>query len=65
MARPAHLLGRLLALGGGRPYAMKTRCGGVLMTTQPDVALKLVGDLQAPGRDVDCVVAVCPLCGSI
>lgn len=45
------------------PYVMKTRCcGGVLMTTQRDIALKLVGDLLAPVRDVDCVVTVCPLC---
>jgi heterodisulfide reductase subunit B len=32
------------------------------MTTQRDIALKLVGDLLAPVRDVDCVVTVCPLC---
>ena len=45
------------------PYVMKTRCcGGVLMTTQRDIALKLVGDLLTPVRDVDCVVTVCPLC---
>jgi len=54
----------LTALGASVvPYAMKTRCcGGVLMTTQPDIALKLVGDLLGPIRDVDCVVTVCPLC---
>jgi heterodisulfide reductase subunit B len=45
------------------PYIMKTHCcGGVLMTTQRSIALKLVGDLLAPVRDVDCVVTVCPLC---
>jgi heterodisulfide reductase subunit B len=45
------------------PYIMKTRCcGGVLMTTQKDIALKLVGDILRPIRDVDCVVTVCPLC---
>ena len=45
------------------PYVMKTRCcGGVLMTTQKNVALKLVGDILDPIRDVDCVVTVCPLC---
>jgi heterodisulfide reductase subunit B2 len=45
------------------PYAMKTRCcGGVLMTTRKDIGVKLVGDLLAPVRDVDCVVTVCPLC---
>jgi heterodisulfide reductase subunit B len=54
----------LIALGASVvPYAMKTRCcGGVLMTTQPEIALKLVGDLLAPVRDLDCVVTVCPLC---
>jgi heterodisulfide reductase subunit B len=45
------------------PYVMKTRCcGGVLMTTQREIALKLVGDVLSPIRDVDCVVTVCPLC---
>jgi len=45
------------------PYAMKTRCcGGVLMTTRKEIGVKLVGDLLAPIRDVDCVVTVCPLC---
>ena len=56
---------RLLTALGARvvPYVMKTRCcGGVLMTTQKNVALKLVGDILEPIRDVDCVVTVCPLC---
>jgi heterodisulfide reductase subunit B len=45
------------------PYVMKTRCcGGVLMTTQKNIALKLVGDILRPIQDVDCVVTVCPLC---
>jgi len=45
------------------PYVMKTRCcGGVLMTTQKNIGLKLVGDILSPIRDVDCVVTVCPLC---
>lgn len=54
----------LTALGAAVvPYAMKTRCcGGVLMTTRKDIGVKLVGDLLAPVRDVDCVVTVCPLC---
>jgi heterodisulfide reductase subunit B2 len=54
----------LTALGAAVvPYAMKTRCcGGVLMTTRKDIAVKLVADLLAPVRDVDCVVTVCPLC---
>jgi heterodisulfide reductase subunit B len=54
----------LTALGASVvPYVMKTRCcGGVLMTTQKNIALKLVGDILDPIRDVDCVVTVCPLC---
>jgi heterodisulfide reductase subunit B len=54
----------LTALGASVvPYVMKTRCcGGVLMTTQKNIALKLVGDVLDPIRDVDCVVTVCPLC---
>jgi len=54
----------LTALGANVvPYVMKTRCcGGVLMTTQKSIGLKLVGDLLRPVRDVDCVVTVCPLC---
>jgi heterodisulfide reductase subunit B len=45
------------------PYPMKTRCcGGVLMTTQRPIALKLVADLLEPVRDADCIVTVCPLC---
>jgi heterodisulfide reductase subunit B len=56
---------RLLAALGAEvvPYVMKTRCcGGVLMTTQKNIGLKLVGDILNPIRDVDCVVTVCPLC---
>jgi heterodisulfide reductase subunit B len=56
---------RLLSTLGANvvPYIMKTRCcGGVLMTTQKSVGLKLVGDILSPIRDVDCVVTVCPLC---
>lgn len=54
----------LTALGASvLPYPMKTRCcGGVLMTTQRPIALKLVADLLEPVRDADCIVTVCPLC---
>ncbi len=54
----------LTALGASVvPYVMKTRCcGGVLMMTRKDIGLKLVGDLLAPVRNVDCIVTVCPLC---
>ena len=45
------------------PYLMKTRCcGGALMTTKKNVALKLVGDILLPAKEADCVVTVCPLC---
>lgn len=54
----------LTALGASVvPYMMKTRCcGGVLMMTRQDIGRKLVGDLLAPIKDVDCIVTVCPLC---
>lgn len=45
------------------PYTMKTRCcGGVLMTTNKPVAVKLVADLLRPATEADCIVTVCPLC---
>lgn len=54
----------LMALGAQvLPYIMKTRCcGGVLMTTNKPIAIKLVGDLLLPAQDADCIVTVCPLC---
>ena len=54
----------MTALGASAvPYPMKTRCcGGVLMTTQRPIALKLVADLLEPVLDADCIVTVCPLC---
>ncbi|MCD6553650.1 MAG: CoB--CoM heterodisulfide reductase iron-sulfur subunit B family protein [Anaerolineae bacterium] len=45
------------------PYAMKVKCcGGVLMTTKKDVALRLVGGLLQAAKGADCIVTVCPLC---
>lgn len=45
------------------PYPLKTACcGGILNTTKPDIAAKLVGDLMVAARDADCIVTVCPLC---
>ncbi|HIP96982.1 MAG TPA: disulfide reductase [Anaerolineae bacterium] len=45
------------------PYAMKAKCcGGALMTTKKDVALKLVGGLLRAAKGADCIATVCPLC---
>jgi len=46
-------------------YPMKVRCcGGMLMTTSNDVAMKLCHDLIAcaQGNGADCIVTTCPLC---
>lgn len=58
-------LDRLVAALGAEPtpYPLKTTCcGGILNTTKPDIATKLVGDLMVAARDADCIVTVCPLC---
>lgn len=46
-------------------YPLKTRCcGGMLMTTFPDVALRLVADLLdcAVENGAHCVITTCPMC---
>ena len=46
-------------------FPLKTRCcGGMLMTTFPDVALRLVKELleSAEENGAQCIVATCPLC---
>jgi len=46
-------------------YPLKVRCcGGMLMTTSNDVAMKLCQDLIecAQGNGADCIVTTCPLC---
>lgn len=46
-------------------YPVKTRCcGGMLMTTSSEVAMKLCRDLieWALGNKADCIVTTCPLC---
>jgi heterodisulfide reductase subunit B len=46
-------------------YPLKVRCcGGMLMTTANDVAMKLCRDLIecAQGNGADCIVTTCPLC---
>jgi heterodisulfide reductase subunit B len=54
------------ALGAVNVYfPMKVRCcGGMLMTTYPDVALKLVKELLecADENRAECIVTTCPLC---
>jgi len=47
------------------PFSMMTKCcGGMLMITQPEVGLKLVGQLlsQAKEEGADCIATACPLC---
>ncbi len=45
------------------PYLWKTRCcGGVMMTTEKRIGLKLVADLLAAAQGADCIVTVCPMC---
>jgi heterodisulfide reductase subunit B len=60
-------LDRVLEAVGAEPvsYPLTTRCcGGMMMTTAPDVAKKLVGDLLKCARDsgADCICVACPLC---
>jgi heterodisulfide reductase subunit B len=46
-------------------FPRKVRCcGGMLMTTRPEIALKLNQDLLECARDhgADCLVTTCPLC---
>jgi len=54
------------ALGAENVYfPMKVRCcGGMLMTTSNEVAMKLCRDLIecAQGNGADCIVTTCPLC---
>lgn len=47
------------------PFPMKVRCcGGMLMTTYPKIALKLVKEVleSAQENDAECIVTTCPLC---
>ncbi len=58
---------RLLEALGARAvyFPMKTRCcGGMLMTTFPDVCLKLIQELLACASDngAACIVTTCPMC---
>lgn len=45
------------------PYLWKTTCcGGVLMTTERPIGVKLVSELLAAAQGADCIVTVCPTC---
>ena len=47
------------------PYPMKSRCcGGMLMTSEPKIAMNMVGKLlrNAINAEADCIATCCPLC---
>lgn len=47
------------------PFPMKTKCcGGLMMTTQPDIGKNLTGKLLRAAKysGADCIVTCCPLC---
>ncbi len=45
------------------PYLWKTRCcGGVLMTTEKAIGMKLVSELLAAAQGADCIATVCCMC---
>lgn len=45
------------------PYVWKTRCcGGVLMTTERTIGVKLVTELLTAAHGADCIVTICPVC---
>ncbi|HNT89188.1 MAG TPA: CoB--CoM heterodisulfide reductase iron-sulfur subunit B family protein [Candidatus Hydrogenedentes bacterium] len=53
-------------LGGETvPFALKAKCcGGLMMTTQPDVGRALTGKILKAAKEAgaDCVITCCPLC---
>jgi len=61
------LLERLMGWIGATPvdFGMGTKCcGGMLMTTQPDIGGDLTGKVlkQACKAEADCICTICPLC---
>lgn len=61
------VLDNLVRWLGGKPvhYPLKTKCcGGLMMTTQPEIGKKLTGELlkNAKQSGADCIVTCCPLC---
>lgn len=60
-------LDKLMSWCGASPvfFDAKTKCcGGMLMTTKEDVAMKLVRDILSAAKQAgaDCLVTACPLC---
>ena len=61
------LMDRLLGWLGAEPVPFPLRakcCGGMMMTTQPEIGRKLTGKIlhQARLAGADCVATACPLC---
>jgi heterodisulfide reductase subunit B2 len=61
------LLDRLMEWIGATPvdFGMKTKCcGGMLMTTHPEIGLECSGKLLKLAREAgaDCICTICPLC---
>ena len=61
------LLERLMGWIGATPvdFGMGTKCcGGMLMTTQPEIGVDLTGKVlkQACKAEADCICTICPLC---
>jgi heterodisulfide reductase subunit B len=61
------LLNRLMEWIGATPidFGMEAKCcGGILMTTQPEIGLDLSGKLLKHARKAgaDCICTICPLC---
>jgi heterodisulfide reductase subunit B2 len=60
-------LDRVIEWVGGEsvPYSLKAKCcGGLMMTTQPEIGRDLTGKLlqTAKRQGADCIVTCCPLC---
>lgn len=47
------------------PFPLKAKCcGGMMMTTEPEIGLRLSGQLLKNAKDAgaDCLISACPLC---
>ncbi len=61
------MMDRLVEWLGGEatPFALKAKCcGGMMMTTQPEIGRQLSGKILKAARDsgADCIITACPLC---
>ncbi len=66
-AEDPQMMDRLIEWLGAEavPFGMKAKCcGGLMMTTQPEIGLELTGKILKNARDggADCVITTCPLC---